>query len=72
MVRPELVIDLRTVIFKARKEGVAVHKDAMEFEHKGHPAAVRLDVRPLLKRDGKKTDLLLVVFDKADVVKPPE
>ncbi len=60
MVRPELVVDLRTAIYKARREGIAVHKDAVEFEHQGRPAAVRLEVRPLRKRNGRKQDLLIV------------
>ncbi len=65
MVRPELVVDLRTAIYKARKEGVTVHKDGVQFEHQGQPAAVRLEVRPLKKRNGKKQDLL-VVFQKVE------
>ena len=65
MVRAELVVDLRTAISKARKEGAAVHKDSVQFEHLGHPAAVRLDVRPLSRRNGKKQDIL-VVFEKVE------
>ena len=65
MVRPELVVDLRTAIYKARREGITVHKDAVQFEHQGQPAAVRLEVRPLKKRNGKKQDLL-VVFQKVE------
>jgi two-component system CheB/CheR fusion protein len=60
MVRPELVVDLRTAIYKARREGIAVHKDAVPFDHRGQPAAVRLEVRPLRKRNGRKQDLLIV------------
>jgi len=64
MVRPELVVDLRAAIYKARKEGVTVHKDGVRLEQNGRTAAVRLEVRPLKKRNGKKQDLL-VVFQKA-------
>lgn len=60
MVRPELVVDLRTAIQKARREGVTVHKDGVQFEHLGQPAAVRLEVRPLNRRNAKKQDLLVV------------
>ena len=60
MVRSELVVDLRTAISKARKEGAAVHIDSVQFEHLGRPAAVRVEVRPLNRRNGKKQDLLLV------------
>jgi two-component system, chemotaxis family, CheB/CheR fusion protein len=69
MVRPELVVDLRTAIYKARREGVTVHKDCAQFQHHGQPAAVRLEVRPLKKRNGKKQDLL-VVFQKVDPASP--
>jgi two-component system CheB/CheR fusion protein len=67
MVRPELIVDLRTAISKARKEGIAVYKDGVQFRHEGQPAAVRLEVQPLPRRNGKKQDLL-VVFQK---VEPP-
>ena len=56
MVRPELVVDLRTAIYKARRE--RCHRrcgDAVQFELQGQPAAVRLEVRPLKKRNGKKS-----------------
>jgi two-component system CheB/CheR fusion protein len=69
MVRPELVVDLRTAIYKARREGVTVHKERVQFQHHGQPAAVRLEVRPLKKRNGKKQDLL-VVFQKVDPASP--
>ncbi|MGA2713603.1 MAG: chemotaxis protein CheB [Bryobacteraceae bacterium] len=65
MVRPELVVDLRAAISRFRKEGVAVHKDGVQFEHQGKPAAVRLEVRPLKTRTGKRRDLL-VVFQKVE------
>jgi len=60
MVRPELVVDLRMAIHKARRAGVAVHKDAVPFGHKGQTATVRLEVRPLNKRKGKKQNLLVL------------
>ena len=60
MVRPELVVDLQMAIYQARRTGVAVHKDAAQFEHQGKPATVRLEVRPLDKRKGQKQDLLVV------------
>jgi two-component system CheB/CheR fusion protein len=71
MVRPELVVDLRAVVYKAKKEGVAVHKDDLHFEYLGRPAAVRLEVRPIGKVNGKKHDLL-VVFQKIEPASPGE
>ena len=65
MVRPELVVDLRGAIYKARREGFAVLKDAVQFKNQGQPAAVRLEVRPLKKRNSHKQDLL-VVFQKVE------
>lgn len=71
MVRPEFVVDLRTAISKARKDGVVMQKDAVPFDYHGRPAAVRLEVRPLSKRTGKKQDLL-VVFRKVEPAAPEE
>ncbi len=67
MVRPELVVDLQMAIYQARRTGVAVHKDAAQFEHQGKPATVRLEARPLDKRKGQKQDLL-VVFRNLELV----
>ena len=67
MVRPELVVDLRTAISRARRTGATAHKDSVPFEHQGQPAAVRLEVRPLKKSRGKQQDLL-VVFQKVEPV----
>jgi len=65
MVRPELLVDLRSAIYKARQELAAVRKDRVTFEHNGKSAAVSLEVRPLKRPNGKKQDLL-VVFQKAE------
>ncbi len=66
MVRPELVVDLRTAIHNARKEGKPVHNEAVAFEHHGKRAAVRLEVRPIKTGVSGKQDLI-VVFEQADV-----
>ena len=71
MVRPEFVVDLRAAIYKARREGVAAHKDGVQFEHKGRPARARLEVWPLKKCNGKKQNFL-VVFQKAEAASPDE
>ena len=71
MIRPELVLDLRSAISKARRTGVPVHKDGFQFEHQGRLAAVRLEVRPLKKGRGKKHDLL-VVFQAIEPASLPE
>ncbi len=71
MIRPELVLDLRSAVYKARRTGITVHKDAVSFEHLGQPAAVRLEVRPLRNGRGKKHDLL-VVFQAIEPASSPE
>ena len=70
MVRPEFVVDLRTLIYKAKRNGKHVRKD-VRFELKGQPASVRLEVRPLKRRSGKKQEFL-VVFQKAEPVSLPD
>ena len=69
IVRPEFVVDLRTAIYKARKEGIPVHKDNVSFQYQGRPAAVRLEVRPIPRNNGKKPDLL-VVFKNVEPTSP--
>ena len=69
MVRPEFVVELSSAISKARKEGVVAHQEGVPFRHEGRPAAVRLEVRPLPRRNGKRRDLL-VVFQKAEPASP--
>ena len=71
MVRSEFVVDLRTAIYKVTREGVVVRRESVPFEHLGRPAAVRLEVRPLRRPEGRKGDLL-VIFQKAEPVSPAE
>ena len=69
MLRSELMVDLRTAIDEAKKRGVAVQRDRVEFDLQGEPAAVRLEVRPLGIRNSKQD--LLVVFQKLEAERPP-
>ncbi len=71
MVRPELVVDLRAAIAKARKEGVAVHKEAVGFEYRGRSSTVRLEVVPVETRAGGKRDFL-VAFQTVAAAVPRE
>jgi len=71
MVHPELAVDLRSAIFKARREGVTVIKDHVPYRNQGQPRAVRLEVHLLSGRDAKKPDLL-VVFQKIEPLGPPD
>ena len=67
MVRPEFVVELRTAIARARKEGVAVAREPVSFVAQGHRGAVQLEVRALPKRNGKKQDLLIVLRKTEEV-----
>ena len=69
MVRPEFVVELRTAISRARKDAVASAREPVSFDLQGQPAAVRLEVRALPKRSGKKPDLL-IVFRRVEVAAP--
>jgi two-component system CheB/CheR fusion protein len=71
MVRPEFVVELRTAITRARKEGVATAAEPVSLDFQGHPGAVQLEVRALAKRNGKKQDLL-IVFRKLEAAPPEE
>jgi two-component system CheB/CheR fusion protein len=59
MLRPEFILDLRRAVSKAQKEGTAAATQLIHFEHAGHPGAVRLEVSPLTKGNGAKSDLLI-------------
>jgi len=70
MVRPGLVVDLRSAIYDAQKSGATVHRSGVRMEHAGRPVRVGLSVRPLrsagnAKRKDGKGDLL-VVFHKSE------
>ena len=60
MVRPELVVDLRTAIHQAKKEGIAVRKEGIRFQHNGAARTVDLAVAPVKSRHPKESDLLVV------------
>ncbi len=66
MLRPELVVDVRTAIQKVRKEGTLVRKDPVRFEHHGQRAAARIEVRPIRAGANGKQDLI-VVFQPLDI-----
>ena len=70
MVRPDLVVDLRTAIHKAKREGITVAKDTVPFKNQGRPAAVGLEVRPLKNRHAKNQNLM-VVFQKVERASMP-
>ncbi|HXB72651.1 MAG TPA: chemotaxis protein CheB [Candidatus Acidoferrales bacterium] len=66
MVRPELVVDLRTAIHQAKKEGAAVRRQGVPFKYNGAPRTVDLAVTPVAGdprmegRHPRESDLLVV------------
>ncbi len=68
MVRPEFVVDLRTAIHKAKKEGVTVHSDIGIKRH-GKSQIIRVEVAPVKRRNSKKCDFL-VVFKELESAGP--
>jgi two-component system, chemotaxis family, CheB/CheR fusion protein len=71
MLRPELVVDVRTAIQKVRKEGTTVRKDPVRFEHRGQRAAARIEVRPIRIGGNGRQDLM-VVFQPLDIASQDE
>jgi two-component system CheB/CheR fusion protein len=64
MVRPELLVDLRAMIHKAKEGGVAVRKEAVRFKQDG-AARVDLLVAPVKGRHPKKSDYLVAFQTRA-------
>jgi PAS domain S-box-containing protein len=71
MVRPELMVDLRAAIHRAKKERAPVRVEELQFQHQGQTASVRLEVRPLRGHDGKRQDFLVVFHKTHPVVNAP-
>jgi len=60
MLRPEFVMDLRSAISKAKKEGIMIATEPAHCEHGGRASTVRLEVSPLGENNGRKPDFLVV------------
>jgi len=60
MIRPEFVVELRSAISKAKREGVKASTGVLLFDHNGRSGHVRLDVEPLRKSAPRKQDFLIV------------
>lgn len=69
MARPEFIVDLRTSLYKARRDNIVVPVDGIEFQHRGQSVSAAFEVRPLEKRPGEKRRLL-VVFQKMEAALP--
>jgi two-component system CheB/CheR fusion protein len=71
MVRPELVVDLRTAIQQVQKKGVAVRREGIRFKLNDAVTTVDLQVEPLPERHAKGSDFL-VVFQASPGPRQPE
>ncbi len=71
MVRPELIVDLRTAVHQVKKEGVAVRKEGIPFQQQGEYVSVDIQISPLKGRTGGEADLL-VVFETKAMPKPAD
>jgi two-component system CheB/CheR fusion protein len=65
MVRPELLVDLRTTIHKAKKGGLAVRKEGIRFKQNDAITTLDLEVVPVKGRHPKEFDFLVVFQAKA-------
>ncbi|MBZ5622982.1 MAG: PAS domain S-box protein [Acidobacteriia bacterium] len=65
MVRPELLVDLRTAIYRAKKTGGAVHKEGVPFKQDGVARMMDLQVVPVKGRHPSESDYLVVFQARA-------
>jgi len=76
MARPELLVDLRSAIHKAKKTGGAVHKEGVRFKQEGTARIVDLQVVPVKGRHASDSDYLVVFQARAgqaaSAAAPPE
>jgi two-component system, chemotaxis family, CheB/CheR fusion protein len=70
MLRPEFVMDLRSAISKAKREGTTMAPEPVHFEHGGEASNVRLEVSPLSKNAEGKLDFLVVFKETMPVALP--
>ena len=60
MLRPEFVMDVRSAISQAKREGITIATEPVHFERGGRASSVRLEVSPLSKDNAGKPDFLVV------------
>ena len=64
MIRPELLVDMRTAIYQAKKEHTAVSREGIRFKRNGGAGLVDIHVAPLAAGPDNGNDYL-VVFREA-------
>ena len=66
MVRPDLVVALRTAIHRAKKDGVEARKSGIAVQQDGTSGLVDIEVWPLQERHAKDCDFLVVLQQTAN------
>ena len=60
MIKPELLMDMRTAIHQAKRENTTVHKTGIRFSHNGEFSTVDIHVSPIRPRHASQNDFLVV------------
>jgi two-component system CheB/CheR fusion protein len=71
MLRPQFVVNLRSAISKAKKEGATITTRPVHVLHGGQTRAVRLEISPLRKDNTGRPDFLVVFKELAPAEPPP-
>lgn len=72
IIRPELLVDVRTALYSARKQLTPIHKEGIRVKQNGASALVDVDVLPLKPRRGAdETDFLVVLRETPVARKQP-
>ena len=61
LVREELALDLRTALYRAKKEEAPVRREGIRFPQDGGSKTVNLEVIPIKGRHAKGTDFLILI-----------
>jgi two-component system CheB/CheR fusion protein len=72
MLSPNLIVDLRSLISRARREGVTVRSDALQHTHNGRESTLCLEIVPLKNAQPAKYDFLVIFKEAAPAVPTPE
>lgn len=67
MLRPELAVDLRSLIHRARKDNTPARKEGIEVKHDGQPKRVEMEVVPVHAANSTASNFM-VLFPKIEPV----
>ena len=72
MIRPELLVDVRTAIYQAKKDGAPVSREGIRFKRDGEPAMVDIHISPLPLGDANTGDYLVVFREASTPASAPK